>query len=297
MPNEMEETNKFTSTRIADLQREFNTNPDFGFQGILKANDAALAAQQAQAQPAPQQPATEQHQGQQPADGEPTPEQVAAILEPVNNQFQQFRGDFNNLQQEIQQFRGQMGQFQPQAAAPDPNAPPPDPMVARMEAIAQQQRKLQSDNLYQKARNSLLEVSQRYPEAKLNEKDLQDLWTRSDIANNVDTFERANWGDHWEMTANTRIAPHLQSRIKHLEAEVARAKANPQQNAIDALAGVPQGRRGNLILPSQQQYVQPDGTDDRIYNDAINGMGKGQFRGFGRKLVEAQQKALVAGGV
>ena len=264
MTTPLESNNDAIQDRLANLGEQFNTNKSFGLMGYLE--------NQGQQEPAPPEPVDP------PAKEEGPPE----WFEPLNSSL---RAISENTSRELGNLRSELGQLRQSPQAPQEPAYV-DPIEQRINSMAQDLAQTKVNAGWERARNSLNSARARYGEDfDYKDEDLQATW-RQHIGNNQAAAENTNWDLYFKQQYDSRMVPKLTERINKLQSEVAKG-SNGLMNNLGAL---PRGNRNGAPAPAAAANSD---FDEDVYRSASKQMGKGQFKGFNRLLVEAQNRKLL----
>jgi hypothetical protein len=271
MPD-IENTNDVLAEKLAGLNEQFNTNKSFGLMGMLEAQaqqadsglttDAAAVGQAAAAT------------SDQPED------RTSDILEPIHSSL---RAMHNESAQQLGILRNEIAQLR---QAPSPAAQSYeaelDPVARQLSETNNRLNQVQLQSAYDRARNELNMMKVKNPDFDYSENDLQAVWNQH-IGNDPNKANATNWGTYFQQQFDSRQNPKLQQRISKLEAELAAKSTN---NSLNDLSAVPRGNRQSLA----PQAATSGDFDEDVYRQASAKMGRFQFKGFNRALVEAQNK-------
>lgn len=271
------------SETLRNLDKEFNTNKDFGFNGIMQGAASLQQQQQVQQQQQLQQAAPAQAAPAAPS--EPTPQQLADIMAPLNATLQSNVSRFNN---EISSLKQQLAQRPPAADGTI------DPVQAQINRLEQEQKDMTLQFVRQQAKAELKVAQQIYPNAGLSEKDIDDVWIPYNLDQRPDYARTIQWDKHFEVYGNAKEKPYWQQKVAALEAQMANRGAS---DAIANMSGAPR-TTGGAGLPSSQIFGNHELSDeDRVYAEASkimsgdSGLGsKARFLGFGRAIGEAKRR-------
>lgn len=319
MPDELN-----LSQRLAELGREFNTNEKFGFEGIIGKNldpqsPEARALSYPQAAPAPAAaPSIDQALQAAPQITPPPPAPApvvpdpAQILDPINTALQSYKtqttNELRNLSAQINDLRSIRSQVP--ATAPDGTPDPTgDKLASQISALEQSYKNLHRVSAHDRARSAMQAVSQKYPQAGLNDVDFDEVWTGNGLEQDPSLADRVDWVKHFDMVARSKAEPKLresmrvaEERARSLEVELQQLKSN-RPNPIDEMGSAPRANRSPSVGGLQQNNLFGAGgvpEEDAIYDRAVDLMGgqnrsKGRFMGFNRALNESQRQLRLQG--
>jgi len=250
--------------RLSQLGEEFNTNPEFGMMGYLKAQEQSAVKAEIP-DPAP-------------ADPEPTPEEPKE--DPIAPLYSSIRTMEDRL---ANRFSSEIGAIKQAIQPREDFAQEIDPVQRETTQLRSELDRVKLNQGYDKAKNSLNLWKVKHPDFDYSEQDLQTVWS-SYIGNDTRKAEGSNWDEYFKTQYESRSMP---KKIKALEQELSTLKN--KNNSLNDLSAIP---RGNRQGPSSPQAVTGD-FDEDIYKEAIKGLRKGQFKGMNRALVAAQNKKLL----
>jgi hypothetical protein len=276
--NKIDESKSDLQDRLASLGEQFNTNKTFGLMGMLEAEQKQISQSQPQLDNiAATTPSKEVEDTSKPPEWlDPLNSSLRAISEQTVREIGSLRNELSSLRQPVQ------------SAAEETE--PADPVAQKLSSMETTINQTRLNTAWERARNALNSAKGKYgDEFDFKEKDLQDVW-RQHIGTNVQAAEGTNWDIYLQQQYDSRRAPKLESRMKALEAELARQKSG--EDPMSKMAAVPRANRNGAPQPSTG--VTGD-FDEDVYRKASARMGKriGSFAGFNRLLVEEQNRKLL----
>lgn len=304
MSNENQNNDMFD--RLEQLSSEFNTAPGFGLMGQLQNGDPQAMRQGLVPPAAPAAPAA-------PAQDDLNPKMISDVVAPLNETVQGLNQRFAAIEQLMKAQQPHPTDIRPQTVAtPHVQAAPSTegmtPEQIRQMDFEQEQKKMQIDLAWERARNYLNDARIQFPLAKLSEDDLKEVWMKGKMSEHPDVARNLDWKNHWNLEAESRsyktMVPQfstMEQQLKSMQDELSALKtqAAAKPNAADMGALPQSGRR--ILSPSDQSKTTitrgPNGEEvvynENVYKRAKERQGRNGFAGFNKILnEEANREAL-----
>lgn len=270
MSDEIHKSSDSIQDRLADLGEQFNTNKSFGLMGMLESQQEQ---QQAQATVTAADPGDDDDKDKTPPEWlEPIHSSVRSIAETTSREIGAIRSELASFRQPQVQQAQDMGSQ--------------DPYEQKINALGQQLEQTKLNTAWERAKNALNAARSKYgADFDYKEDELVNTW-KQHIGTNVRAAEATDWDVYFKQQHDSRRVPKLEQRLKEMEAE-------SRKTGRDVMSGLGALPRGNRNGAPQAAPGAGSDFDEDIYRKASARMGKGQFKGFNRLLVEEQNKKLL----
>ena len=274
--------------KLASLDGDFNTSPQFGFMGLLAeheqkerdANEAFNRDNKAKIV------ASETDTGEKNIPSDP-PDWFG----PINTSLQTLKGEMSqnlgHLASQIQEMK-----LSPPASTPvNPYENAPEEIVPVLQRMDAQQRAINATALtaeHNRAREALRAAKGRYKDFEYSDDELETVW-RGHVKNDPNRAAGTNWDMYFDQQYNSRSLPKIRSENQDLKSKLEALQSN--RNTVQDLQAVPRTNRQSAPAMSAKNLDTSDFSED-LYQRAKNKVQKGRFIGFGRALIEEQAKML-----
>jgi hypothetical protein len=274
-----------TKAKLASLDGDFNTNPQFGFLGMLEAHEQkekeANEAFKKDRNPA-QKDAVDQEEKKSPSD---PPDWLA----PINTSVQVMKGE---MSQRLSQLANEISSIKSPPAATPINRYEDVPEEVRpvFERMDAQQRAINEVALrteHNRAREALRSAKARYKDFAFEDQSLDEVW-RNHAKGNPDRVANVNWDLYFDQQYHAQLNPKLSAENKELREKLESLQSN--RNSVQDLQAVPRTNRQST--PAMSSKTDDAGFNEELYQRAKSKIQKGRFVGFGRALIEEQQRML-----
>lgn len=277
-----------TKAKLASLDGDFNTNPQFGFMGMLEKHEQ----QEKEANEAFRRERPTKDDAGQTEKGERSvsPSDPPDWLAPINTSVQVLKGE---VSERLSQLANEISSIKtpPAATAVNHYEDVPEevrPVLQRMDA---QQRAINEVALrteHNRAREALRSAKGKYKDFDYNDGQLDQVW-QGHVKGDPNRAANINWDLYFDQQYHAQLNPKLTAENKELREKLESLQSN--RNTVQDLQAVPRTNRQSAPVMSTRS-VDDAGFNEELYQRAKAKIQKGRFVGFGRALIEEQQKML-----
>ncbi len=275
-----------TKAKLASLDGEFNTNPSFGFMGMLEKHEQ----QEREANESFKRDSNPKDAGGANQADTDSPSNPPDWLAPINTSVQVLKGEVSDR---LSQLANEISSMKtPPATAQQINTyeDVPDevrPVLQRMDA---QQRAINEVALrteHNRAREALRSAKNKYKDFDYTDNQLEQIW-QSHVKGDPNRAHSVNWDLYFDQQYHAQLNPKLAQENKDLKDKIEALQSN--RNTVQDMQAIPRANRQST--PTMSTRADADGINEELYQRAKNKVQKGRFVGFGRALIEEQQKMI-----